>query len=437
MKNDPEIIKQVRAAVNDCTRGIEEAPSLRYRILKQAKGDPPVKKKLSTALILAVVLMVLVSGAVAATLLRGDILGWLFRTDRSEAPAEIANLVETAGESRRTGLSALTLNETLFDGNALSLNLTVENPTDEPMVYRVRQAKLNGQYLIAESVMLPYGSSAGQLLGGEADGQAFPKEATIYATFTAVSDFPDPLDMTASTAAVVAPEEHTGISSLPSHMPLKAAEEAELSLLVEVYRPVKPALLTTLGYEAFGDHPSLAQDTLSVEAENWLVPFDSATVPSLLEQIDSQEFTFPIRMKAAGITTVSAQPGVYENDLFSLALESFTLSAVSGSLEGCITVPAPAEGKDRLPEDLTFFYAFPENVYEQAKQDNSVASALRMAGSRGGTSYDADPNAPIIYNVFASFRSTAGELPRGVYLVWMTGNTGTLDWDTAMYVPLK
>ncbi|MBR4068810.1 MAG: DUF4179 domain-containing protein [Clostridia bacterium] len=435
MKNDHEIMDRVRAAVDDCTRGIEETPSLRYRILTQAKGDPPMKKKLSTVLILATVLMLLVTGAVAATLLHGDILGWLFRTDRSEAPAEIAALVETAGESRRNELSALTLNETLFDGNTLSLSLTLENPTDEPMVYRIRQAKLNGQYLIAESVMLPYGSSAGELLGGEADGQVFPKEATVYATFTAVSDYPDPLDNAmGSTAAIAAPEEGS-IPSLPSRTALTATDEAEFSVLVEVFRPVDPARLTALGHEAFLDPSSPA--TGSGSAESRLIPFDSATVPSLLAQIGSEEYTFPIRMKTAAIPTVSAQPGTYENDLFSLELDSFTLSSVSGMLEGCITVPAPSAMKDRLPEDLTFFYAFPEDVYEQAKQDNSVALALRMGNSGGGWSNGPGPDSPILCNVSASFRSNTGSLPRGVYLVWMTGNNGTPDWDTAIYIPLK
>ena len=435
MKKDHEIMDQVRAAVDDCTRGIEETPSLRYRILTQAKGDPPMKKKLSTVLILATVLMLLVTGAVAATLLHGDILGWLFRADRSEAPAEIAALVETAGESRRNELSALTLNETLFDGNALSLNLTVENPTDEPMVYRIRQAKLNGQYLIAESVMLPYGSSAGKLLGGKADGQAFPREATIYATFTAVSGFPDPLDNATGSAAAIVASEEGSIPALPSRMPLKAADEAELSLLVEVYRPVDLARLTALSHEAFQDVPAPA--TGNGSAGDWLIPFDSATVPSLLAQIGSEEYTFPIRMKAAGIPTVSAQPGTYENDLFTLELDSFTVSSVSGMLVGCITIPAPAAVKDRLPEDLTFFYAFPEDVYEQAKQDNSIALALRMGNSGGGYSYGPGPDNPILWNISASFRSNTGALPRGVYLVWMTGNTGTLDWDTAMYIPLN
>lgn len=435
MKTDPDIMKLVQAAVDDCTRGIEETPSLRCRILTQAKGDPPMKKKLSAALILAVVLMLVVSGAVAAALLHGDILGWLFRTDRNAAPAEIAALVETAGESRRSELAALTLNETLFDGNTLSLSLTVENPTDEPMVYRVRQAKLNGQYLIAESVMLPYGSSAGKLLGGEADGQAFPREATVYATFTAVSDYPDPLDNAAGSTAVIAAPEEGSIPALPSRMPLKAADEAELSLLVEVYRPMDLARLTALGHEAFPGEPAPATGIGS--AGDRLIPFDSATVPALLAPIHTQTFTFPIRMKAAGIPTVSAQPGTYENDLFSLELDSFTLSSVSGMLEGSITVPTPSVVRDRLPEDLTFFYAFPEDVYDRAKQDNSIALALRMGNSGGGWSNGPGPDSPLLCNISASFRSNTGTLPRGVYLVWMTGNNGTLDWDTAMYIPLK
>ena len=53
MKNeDARIQNQVRTAIDDCTRGIENAPSLRHRVLEQAKGAPPVKKKFSAALAL-------------------------------------------------------------------------------------------------------------------------------------------------------------------------------------------------------------------------------------------------------------------------------------------------------------------------------------------------------------------------------------------------
>ena len=45
MKNDREIMNSIRAAIDDCTRGIEEMPSLQYRIARKAKGEEPMAKK--------------------------------------------------------------------------------------------------------------------------------------------------------------------------------------------------------------------------------------------------------------------------------------------------------------------------------------------------------------------------------------------------------
>lgn len=69
MKSEQEIMNSVRAAINDCTKGIDELPSLRYRIAQKAKGEKPVVKKISGAMVLAIVLtLVFTSIAIAATI---------------------------------------------------------------------------------------------------------------------------------------------------------------------------------------------------------------------------------------------------------------------------------------------------------------------------------------------------------------------------------
>ena len=44
MKSDQEIMRNIRAAIDDCTQGIDEAPSLQYRIARKARGEEPVVK---------------------------------------------------------------------------------------------------------------------------------------------------------------------------------------------------------------------------------------------------------------------------------------------------------------------------------------------------------------------------------------------------------
>ena len=417
MTNDREIMQQVRSAIDDCTRGIDQAPSLRYQILKQAKGEPPVKKKISVALALAMVMMLLVSGAVAATLLNSDVLSWLFRNDDIEPPQEILNLLEQPNQHQLTELTDLTLNETLFDGRKLSVSLTLQNPTDGLLIYTIGQAKMNGETLVAESALLPYGDGYGQALGGEVNGQAIPSEARVVATFIG----------TAGPQGSAAP------------LPLQAADSAELSIQVDVYR-AHASLAYLADGETLTGSTFLSQNTLAVEQEtNLLQLCELLATPdaSLLEKVESHTFTFPIRMGQATLTTVSAAPGVYENGLFSLEMQEFTLSSTSGPMKGRITVSSPAQVKDALPEDLSFFYVFPEDAFEEAREHNDFTQALRLVTPSGSGWIDLDSDQPATYDVEASFGSTPGALPSGVYLVWMTDNNGTLDWDTAMYVPMQ
>lgn len=417
MTNDREIMQQVRSAIDDCTRGIDQAPSLRYQILKQAKGEPPVKKKISVALALAMVMMLLVSGAVAATLLNSDVLSWLFRNDDVQPPQEILNLLEQPNQHHLTELTDLTLNETLFDGRKLSVSLTLQNPTDGLLIYTIGQAKMNGETLVAESTLLPYGHGYGQALGGEVNGQAIPSEARVVATFIGIA----------------------GPQGSAAPLPLQAADSAELSIQVDVYR-AHASLAYLADGETLTGSTFLSQNTLAVEQEtNLLQLCELLATPdaTLLEKVESHTFTFPVRMGQATLTTVNAIPGVYENGLFSLEMQEFTLSSTSGQMKGCITVSAPAQVKDALPEDLSFFYVFPQEVFEEARAHNDFTQALRLVTQSGSGWIDPDSDQPTTYDVEASFGSTPGALPSGVYLVWMTDNNGTLDWDTAMYVPIQ
>ena len=72
MANDQELMTRIRAAIDDCTRGVDEAPSLRYGILRKAKGEEPMVKKISMTLVIALVILALAAAAVAASVLWKD-----------------------------------------------------------------------------------------------------------------------------------------------------------------------------------------------------------------------------------------------------------------------------------------------------------------------------------------------------------------------------
>lgn len=64
MKNDQEIMKNIRAAIDDCTRGIDEAPTLQFRIAQKARGEKTVKKRVSFRIICIIAALML--GTMAA-----------------------------------------------------------------------------------------------------------------------------------------------------------------------------------------------------------------------------------------------------------------------------------------------------------------------------------------------------------------------------------
>lgn len=72
MKSDRTIMKNIRAAIDDCTRGIDEADSLQGRIFQKLKGEKTVARKISTALIIALALAAVSVAALAAALLWHD-----------------------------------------------------------------------------------------------------------------------------------------------------------------------------------------------------------------------------------------------------------------------------------------------------------------------------------------------------------------------------
>lgn len=69
MKDDRELMQSIRAAIDACTRSMDESPSLRCQIIQKAKGEKPVAKKFSAAVIAALVFAAIAMGALAAVLL--------------------------------------------------------------------------------------------------------------------------------------------------------------------------------------------------------------------------------------------------------------------------------------------------------------------------------------------------------------------------------
>ena len=116
MKSDLEMMQAIRSAIDDCTKGIDEAPSLQYQIARKAKGEGPVVKKLSTTVIIAIALLTITAVALAAGSL---IFGWVdfykgwYNVDVPNAAQQI--MTNTDQDSMTLGPVTFTVREKYSD----------------------------------------------------------------------------------------------------------------------------------------------------------------------------------------------------------------------------------------------------------------------------------------------------------------------------------
>lgn len=72
-------------------------------------------------------------------------------------------------------------------------------------------------------------------------------------------------------------------------------------------------------------------------------------------------------------------------------------------------------------------------MFEQALETQDHALSLGLASYSSGMSTMPDLQ-PTNFHFSVDFRPNAGELPRGVYLVWL--DEQQTYWDSALYLPL-
>ena len=411
MTDDRQIMEQVRQAVDDCTRAVDSAPSLLAPILQKAKGDPPMKKKMSAALALACALILIAASALAVTALKPDVLHWLF--PGQDAPEEIQQLVQQNNNIQQSENAALTLTETLFDGEKLTVSFILKNPSGKPLVYTVGNARLDDQPLLYETAQSPYGYQARQALGGQVNGTSLPTEKAFFVTWNGTGSPSD-----------------NGQDLAPSFKksPLKPTENAVLTLSVTVYEPLAAYIPVSEAEFRSGKY-DMVSNLLPLYAEEAQLNMHSLPDSSQLKMVETLEFSFPIVMQETKITAVSAAPGDYANDLYTLHLDLFTLSHTGGKMEVSFFSPVPA-----FLTETSFLSVFPEDVFEQALAAKDHSLSLRLASSSCGSSIDPETDQISHFQFDADFRSNAGELPRGVYLVWLDDEQ--THWHTALYIPL-
>ena len=175
--NDQEMKRLLQSAIDHRLSGLQENPFLARRIIAAAKGELPMKKKLSVSLILVLVLTLTVLG-LAYALVQSRIAGELYGD--TAAPRDVAERIQTPDESTASDLGVLVLDELLYDGSALHTAFTLSNPTGETLLYTVDGLYLDGCSLTRSTLFTEGAGTAGYLLGGTLDGLALPMTISAY-----------------------------------------------------------------------------------------------------------------------------------------------------------------------------------------------------------------------------------------------------------------
>ncbi len=149
--------------------------------LEHGKECPKVKKKMSTALIIAVLLLIVtVTAAIALT--QSNLLGVMFGGN-GQVPEELEEIVSKPEATVTTPDAKVTLSEYLYDGEKLHLYWTIANQTDRQIMVTMTPFMFNGTKgsyrlmdVTAEGMPLiqTENHGFGQILGGEADGLPCP-----------------------------------------------------------------------------------------------------------------------------------------------------------------------------------------------------------------------------------------------------------------------
>jgi len=178
--NERDQKKYFKDAVDHRLSGLQENPFLAHRIIASEKGDPVdmrIRKKVSTAFVLAILISTLLAGTVAYAAVRLGVLD-MFTIDgeSNESAASGVQIVDASYEGNNV---CFTVNDALYDvtGQSYAIGFTIENLTDADDLYVVCESiTFDGQQAHMRSMMnvdeyiLPKGITEGAVMGELPEG---------------------------------------------------------------------------------------------------------------------------------------------------------------------------------------------------------------------------------------------------------------------------
>lgn len=329
--------QELRNALNEHMASYQFSAHRKRQIMAQINGEEPiVKKKISVSFALVLVIMLLTL-SVGVAVVQSSIVRELYGSEET-APQDVVEHILMPQETAASTLGSLSVDEILYDGNALHVAFTVGNPTAETLLYTVDGIWLDGQPVDRQGRLTLEGAgSAGMLLGGEVDGVPMPASATLYnkGNFTYLADENG---------------QYAGMAPLPEG-------KFTLKVAVAVWRPINvPKLVDYSQYEGVDvteTMSSLAVDKTGM-SELWLFrPAQYNLGGSVFERpsevygeayaalgwakvVDTLEVEVEVDMNKAMIPLAETESSEYTQGGYRLVISNLTLSHAGGVLEGRI-----------------------------------------------------------------------------------------------------
>ena len=131
MKSDQEIMQSIRAAIDDCTKGIDNAPSLQYQIARKVNGGEMMAKKISAAAILVIAIIIIsMTAALAAALNGWGIINFAGNHVNAYVPPKYEESITKENEIIETESVRCTIQESYYDGQILRMTALIVPKTD-------------------------------------------------------------------------------------------------------------------------------------------------------------------------------------------------------------------------------------------------------------------------------------------------------------------
>ncbi len=191
---EPDLTKQAwKALYPPMTGAFDKTVQSTLYNLTNGREQTTVRKKMSAALIFAVIL-VIVSLSAAIALTQSDLLGHMFGGS-VRVPKGLEEIVSQPEATVTTDDVAVTLNEYLYDGEKLHLNWTVSNTAGRQIMVTMSNFTINGQYVQQEdwTSFQSDDHTSACVLGGEVDGVTMPVCINNFSTYINLQNEVSPL----------------------------------------------------------------------------------------------------------------------------------------------------------------------------------------------------------------------------------------------------